>query len=177
MIVELKTGFSLALVYQGIARQGLTDAVYLAIPWKSEKRGSGKERLALCRRLGLGLMRVRLSDGHVELLCEPGPYRPRKSAVRLKRLTKEFDARRGDPNTGGSTRSALVTAYRQDAMACAGHLAGHGPSKGAAVAKATGVARATRMMADNHYGWFERVERGVFALTEAGQAALTQGKP
>ena len=39
----------------------------------------------------------------------------------------------------------------------------------------TGVARATRMMADNHYGWFERVGTGVYGLTEAGQAALGKG--
>ena len=32
VIVELKTGFSLPLVFQGIARQGLSDTVYLAVP-------------------------------------------------------------------------------------------------------------------------------------------------
>lgn len=172
VIVELKTTFSLALVYQGIDRQSVTDAVYLAVPWKREKRGAGRDRLALCRRLGLGLLRVRLEDGHIEVVCDPGPYRPRQSAPRRARLLKEFAARAGDPNTGGSTRRTLVTAYRQDAVACAGHLGAHGPSRGAAVAKATGVARATRIMADNHYGWFTRVARGVFTLTEAGQAAL-----
>ncbi len=36
------------------------------------------------------------------------------------------------------------------------------------MARATGVATATRMMADDHYGWFERVERGVYALTPKG---------
>ena len=32
VIVELKTTFSLSLVFQGIARQGLSDNVYLAVP-------------------------------------------------------------------------------------------------------------------------------------------------
>ena len=32
VIVEMKTAFSLALVLQGIARQGLFDDVYLAVP-------------------------------------------------------------------------------------------------------------------------------------------------
>jgi hypothetical protein len=40
------------------------------------------------------------------------------------------------------------------------------------VARATGVATATRMMADDHYGWFERVERGIYALTPKGLASL-----
>ena len=38
VIVELKTGFSLALYHQGIARQALSDDVYLAVP-----RGKGRQ--------------------------------------------------------------------------------------------------------------------------------------
>ena len=60
-------------------------------------------------------------------------------------------------------------------MRCAEHLAAAGPTKGAVVAKETGVARATRLMADNHYGWFERVETGVYGLTGTGRAALGGG--
>ena len=47
-----------------------------------------------------------------------------------------------------------------------------GASKGRDVARETGVAAATRMMADNHYGWFERKERGIYALCDFGQQAL-----
>ncbi len=69
-------------------------------------------------------------------------------------------------------RDGLVTAYRQDAARLAEHLARHGASKGSDVAGATGVTLATRMMADNHYGWFRRCTRGVYDLTPAGHAAL-----
>ena len=31
-------------------------------------------------------------------------------------------------------------------------------------------------MADNHYGWFDRIARGVYTLTETGTAAL-EGQP
>ena len=65
-----------------------------------------------------------------------------------------------------------MTGYRQDAIACAEFLASEGPSKGAVVAKATGVKTATRLMADNHYGWFERVAVGIYGLTEVGRAAI-----
>jgi hypothetical protein len=37
LIVELKTGFSLSLFHQAIARQAITDAVYVAVP-----RGAGR---------------------------------------------------------------------------------------------------------------------------------------
>jgi hypothetical protein len=177
LIVELKTGFSLALFHQGIARLAVSDMVYLAVP-----RGAGrrflkalKENTALARRLGLGLMTVRLETGLVEVQCDPGPYAPRKSAPKRRALLSEFARRRGDPNLGG-LQGQRVTAYRQDALACAVQLAANGPCKGAVVKAATGVARATMIMRDNHYGWFEKVETGVYALSEAGRAMLEEAR-
>jgi hypothetical protein len=173
VIVELKTAFSLALFHQGIARLAVADHVYLAVP-----RGSGvrfaralAENVKLARRLGLGLLTVRLSTGLVEVHCDPGPYAPRKSARRAGALLSEFARRRGDPNLGGAA-GRRVTAYRQDAMACAAHLSVSGAAKGAAVRDATGVARATTIMRDNHYGWFERIGIGLYALSETGRQAL-----
>ncbi len=174
VIVELKTTFSLALIHQGIERQKITDAVYIAVP-----RGKGKGFAAslksmkiLCRRLGLGLLTVRLKDGLIEPHVDPAPYQPRRTAWRKTRLLREFARRDGDPNQGG-TRGGIVTAYRQDAIRCAKHLAATGPSKGAHVAKETGVEKATQMMAINHYGWFTRVEKGIYDVTPKGRAAVT----
>ena len=121
---------------------------------------------------GLGLITVRLRDGFVEVHCDPAPFKPRKSTLRKTRLLREFARRVGDPSTGGATRSGLVTAYRQDALRCAAHLAAAGPCKGSLVAKATGVPQATRLMATDHYGWFERVETGIYALTDKGGQGL-----
>lgn len=176
VVVELKTGFSLALVHQAVARQAITDAVYIAVPRGRGRafQGSLNNMTTLCRRLGLGLITVRMADALVEVHCDPAPYRPRQSKDRRTRLLREFARRSGDPNTGGS-QGAIVTAYRQDAVRCARHLVEAGPCRGAAVAKETGVARATRMMADNHYGWFRRVGIGIYEVTEAGRAALGEG--
>jgi len=159
VLVELKLAFSLALLQQGVARQKISDAVYLAVLHSSGK--AIKDNLELCKRLGLGLMTVRLRDGFVEVLVDPAAYRPRKS-VKLKiRLLREFARRVGDPNAGGATRVGLVTSYRQDALRCAVFLENEGACKGAVVAKGAGVPNATRIMADDHYGWFERVSTGV----------------
>ncbi|WP_430450278.1 DUF2161 domain-containing phosphodiesterase [Rhodophyticola sp.] len=180
VIVELKARFSLALFHQGVARLAVSDVVYLAVP-----RGTGRafqkalaENVKLARRLGLGLMTVRLTDALVEVHCDPGPYAPRISKPRKARLLREFARRSGDPNRGG-TNGKIITAYRQDALRCAGHLAAHGPCRGAAVKAATGVDRATAIMRDDHYGWFERVEKGVYTLTGAGRTALVsfEAKP
>jgi hypothetical protein len=166
VIVELKTGFALSLFHQAIERQTVTDAVYIAVPAGGAKaaRKALKRNLKLCRRLGLGLLSVRLRDGLVTVHADPGPYRPRQSQRERARLLGEFERRRGDPNIGGSTRLKLVTAYRQDALRCAEFLSANGATKAALVAKETGVPNARRIMADNHYGWFRRVETGIYDL-------------
>lgn len=176
VIVELKTSFSLSLFHQAVARQAITDTVYVAVP-----RGSGlpfqkalKNNLALCRRLGIGLITVRLNDNFIEIHNDPAPYRPRKSKPKQARLLREFARRVGDPNTGGATRQGLMTAYRQDALRCVLVLKKNGPTKAAHVAEASDVKSARRVMADDHYGWFERVETGIYALTPKGKKAVKE---
>lgn len=173
VIVELKTGFSLTLLQQAVARQSITDQVYVAVPrwkgkagWKKFKGNTG-----LCKRLGLGVLSVDQNVGKVQVHADPMPFKPRKSKARKTALLSEFTRRDGDPNQGG-TNGKLVTSYRQDAEKLALFLVQNGPSKGAIVAGATGVGRATRMMADNHYGWFQRVETGIYAATETARAAV-----
>jgi hypothetical protein len=166
VIVELKTGFSLSLFHQATERQAITDDVYVAVP-AGEGNRSGKalqRNLKLCRRLGLGLITVRLRDRHVYVHADPRPYQPRKSKRRKSMLLKEFLRRDGDPNVGGSTRRGLVTAYRQDALRCFKYLSENGATKAARVAEGTGIPNARRILADNHYGWFQRVAIGIYDL-------------
>ncbi len=174
VIVELKTGFSLALFHQAVERQAVSDTVYVAVP-----RGAGRPFLkslklnrTLCRRLGLGLITVRLKDGLVEIHIDPAPYRPRQSSRKKVRLLREFARRVGDPNDGGATRRKLMTAYRQDALRCVRILMENGPTKAADVARASRVDKARRLMADDHYGWFERIRTGIYTLTPKGREAI-----
>ena len=174
VIVEMKLGFSLTLFHQAVARLALTPQVWIAV---ARPEGAAAPRMlrdngALCRRLGIGLLTVRARDGHVEALVEPGAPLPRTSKLKRTRLEAEFFRRQGDPNAGGATRHGLVTGYRQDALRCAAYLAEYGASRGAAVARDTGVPVATRIMADNHYGWFTRAAKGVYDLTPEGRRGL-----
>ncbi|GAA4220593.1 hypothetical protein GGQ68_000470 [Sagittula marina] len=174
VIVELKLRITLSLYHQACTRLRLTDHVYIAVPKPSGKlaRRALKDNLTMCRRLGLGFIVV-LADGRVEVLCDPGPFKPRQTKAKTARLLREFHALRGDPNEGGATRHGIVTAYRQDALACAAYLAEQGASRGRDVSKATQITRATQVMRDNHYGWFDKVSVGVYALNDAGHAGLT----
>ena len=173
VIVELKTGFSLALFHQAIERLKLTDAVYVAVPEWSGRSG-WKNFVAnriLCRRLGLGLITIKPANGQVDVHLDPGPYSPRISKQRRDRLLREFQHRVGDPNTGGQTRKHLMTTYRQNALRCVAVLESNGPTKASEVAQMAGVIKARAILADDHYGWFERVQRGVYQLTPKGKTA------
>jgi hypothetical protein len=174
LVVELKLGFSLALFHQCVERLKVSDDVYMAVAHKAGKPfyKAVKANTTMARRLGLGLLTVRLEDGLVTVHCDPGPYAPRKNAKRKATLLREFARRQGDPNDGGQTRAGLVTAYRQDAVKIAVYLFEVGACKGADVAKETGVKRATAMMRDNHYGWFEKVEKGIYGITPDGADAV-----
>lgn len=178
VLIELKTSFSLSLFHQAIDRLAVSDLVYIAARHKPGKvfARSLKRNIALCRRLGIGLLTVRLKDGFVFPHVDPGPYAPRRSEVKKNRLLKEFAKRVGDPNTGGSTRSGLITAYRQDALRCLGYLRKHGATKASIVAGSTGVEKARRIMADDHYGWFERIQTGIYDITPKGKTALQDFK-
>jgi hypothetical protein len=179
IIVELKLRFSLALVLQGIDRLPLTERVYLAVP-RPPSRQRRSSALApdspdirkLCRRLGLGLILVGRQSA--EVLEEPVPYRPHMATARALRLKEEFDRRSGDANVGGTVRVPVVTAYRQDALRCAHALALRGPLRIGALSAEAGVPNAARILQGNVYGWFTRIERGTYALSEAGGRALNR---
>ena len=174
IIVELKTSFTLSLFHQAINRQSMSDQVYIAVPRKTGKAAlvAIRRNKMLCRRLGIGLITVRISDGLIVVHCEPAPFVPRKIKKRKLKLLSEFERRHGDPNEGGMTSAGMMTSYRQGALRCAKVLHDEGACKGSYVAKMAGFEKATVLMASNHYGWFEKIERGVYGLTREGARAL-----
>lgn len=171
VIGELKLSFNLELVLQGVERGAACDEVWLAVR-VGVRRGRESDRRVrkLCRLLGFGLLGV-FATGRVEVLVEPVPWRPRPDRKRRTRLVAEHRRRQGDPAFGGSTRVPVMTAYRQQALTCAALLQG-GPGRTTQL-KAS-VPDAPKILLRNVYGWFDRVERGVYCLTSAGVAALAR---
>jgi hypothetical protein len=168
VIVELKSVFGLGLVLQGVDRLALSDRVYLAVgQWPKQIKNVKK----LCRRLGLGLLVV--ARGRADIVLDPLPYKPRTNRRKAGRLLGEHRRRVGDPNLGGSAmRAPLMTAYRQEALRCAELLACHGPMAPKAMRAAGDVPNAAKILRHDHYGWFERVSRGIYALTPLGRTGL-----
>ena len=122
----------------------------------------------LCRFLGFGLLTV-TAEGRVDVVAEPAPWKPRRDAKRRSRIVEEHRRRKGDPVVGGSTRAPQMTAYRQQALAVA-HALARTPRRPRDLR--TLAPDAAKILQGNVYGWFERIERGLYGLTSSGRVAL-----
>ena len=171
VIVELKRGLNLDLLLQAVDRMRPADEVWLAVPITRRGRDRDPRVRRLCRLIGLGLMAVDAVLDRVEVLAEPGPYRPRPDQRRRTALLGEHARRLGDPSPGGSSRAPIMTSYRQRALACAAVLR-TGPGRPRDLKAA--APDAGRILLRNAYGWFERIEPGRYRLTIGGEAALRQ---
>jgi hypothetical protein len=172
VICELKLSFNLELILQAVDRASVADEVWIAARVSAKGRGreADKRYRDLCRRLGFGMLGI--SDaGEVSVIVGSVTPMPRTNPKRRSRLMREHQRRKGDPAVGGSTRTPLMTAYRQQALGCAVALA-PGPLKVRDIRAS--VPEAGKILQGNVYGWFERVERGVYGLTPAGLEALAR---
>lgn len=170
VICELKLSFNLELILQAVDRAAIADEVWIAA--RVSARGKGREAdrryRDLCRRLGIGMLGI--SDaGDVSIIVGAVSPMPRTNPKRRSRLMREHQRRRGDPTAGGSTRMPVMTAYRQQALGCAVALAS-GPMRVREVR--SNIPDAGKILLSNVYGWFVRLDRGVYGLTEAGHEAL-----
>jgi hypothetical protein len=114
------------------------------------------------------------SAGAVEVLVEARLWKPRQDRKRRTRLIDEHRKRIGDPAVGGSTRQPILTAYRQQALACAASLA-EGPRRTSELRSV--VPNAPSILLRNWYGWFMRIERGLYKLAPEGTLALARWQP
>ena len=172
VIGELKLTFTLELILQGVDRAAACDEVWLAA--RLSRRGKGREsdvRLRhLCRRLGFGMLGVSES-GEVQILVRSDAAMPRKDSSRRSRLVDEHRRRQGDPVEGGGSRAPVMTAYRQQALGLAAALA---IQPGRPRDLKASAPDAAKILLNDVYGWFARIERGLYALTDAGRAALVR---
>ena len=176
VIVELKRSFGLRLVYQGLARQALTPLVFVCVPrLRSTHSAAYKDMVRLVRRLGLGLMFVAMDSPrrHVEVAVTPD-YSGRTNSAALSKLLGEVSGRKAGQNTGGSVRTKLNTAYRERAIRLACALETFGQLSAKQLVHTYGCEKdAHSILYTNTYGWFERVQKGIYTLSSTGRAFLT----
>lgn len=175
--IEMKTRFSARLLAQAVRRQRTYDGVYIAIPVAGSKKmpPSMKDITILCRGLGVGLLLVRYlkTKTKVEVIFHPRMRDTPSKGKRRRAVIREIDGRYAELNTAGSTvRDERVTAYKQRALFVASLLDRLGEASPKALRDLGADKTAQRILSMNHYGWFERVETGIYRLHPAGKEAL-----
>ncbi|HYB12292.1 MAG TPA: DUF2161 family putative PD-(D/E)XK-type phosphodiesterase [Myxococcota bacterium] len=178
VVVELKRALTTELLVQATRRQRTTNSVYVAVPRPRTAGRGGRWHglLHLLRRLELGLLLVSFSGrrSRVQVVLHPLPFERHRSRRGQRALLEELAGRSRDHNRGGSVRSPLVTAYRENAIhvACGLERSGASPPR-ALRALGTGP-KTLSILRSNVYGWFERVGYGVYALSPRGLVELSR---
>ena len=175
VIVELKKAFNLKLVYQGLERQSLTDQVFVAIPRpkKGQREKAWKDMLKLLKRLELGLLTVALDSPlqTVDVVLEPSDSIAWKNRKKREKVQAELENRQVDANVGGMTRRKIMTAFREKSIRVACLLEKEGKLSTADF-RERGLEDCVGLLSRNYDKWFQRVEKGVYALSEKGKEAL-----
>jgi hypothetical protein len=178
VIIEMKLQLNLQLLIQGARRQRMSDSVYVAVPRPdgSDPKGHQRGVQLLVRRLELGLIHVALESPvpTVQVLFHPLPYERKKNGNARRAVLREIAGRSGDYTPGGSTRVPILTAYREQCLRVACGLDLFGPLSPAELRSLGTGTKTLSILSGNFYEWFERVERGVYALRGDGREALGQ---
>ena len=170
IIVELKTSVNLTLLVQATKRQSISDSVYVAVPAPTKRNRQWRGTLTVLKRLEIGLLLV--NKGAMGMLVskqfDPMSYQKKKNSRSRRAVLTEVADRSGDYNVGGSTKTTLMTAYRENAILIACCLSKLGPSS-PKILRGLGTGdKTTSILSANHYGWFQRIEKGVYELTDQG---------
>jgi len=176
LVVELKRRFSIDLLLQAIDRQRVTNLVYVALPGpfnlRRESRWHGIKKLL--RRLELGLIVVDLhrEKPQAKVVFHPALHRTKRLTHERLAVLEEMIGRSGNRNQGGSTREKLVTAYRENAIHIACCLERYGPLTPQQLRALGTGSKTTSILYKDVYEWFDRVSRGLYALSPRGRTAL-----
>src|ERR1700724_3552521 len=120
----------------------------------SNRRESAARYRNLSERLGFGMPAVTNRED-VEVITQPRDH------TDGSRLVVKIRRRSLQPALGGSTRAPIMTAYRQQALACAAALS-RGPRRVRDLKLE--IPDAPKILLHNVYGWFDRAERRIYEL-------------
>lgn len=170
IIVELKPAANMRLLIQATDRQQTADSVYVGIPAPSKRNNHWRGIKRVLKQLELGLLVVNFGPmgAHVEKELDPLPGKPGRSGKKRRAVITELSERSGDYNIAGSTGRKLMTAYRENAILIACCLARFGPMSPRALRELGTGQRTLGILSNNHYGWFQRVDRGIYQITAQG---------
>jgi len=178
VVIELKKSLNISLLIQAANRQKFADSVYVAIAIKPNGTlpRNFKGACHLLKRLELGLIFVSFlkTKTKVEIIFHPSEFKKRKSHKVRRNIIREISGRTGNFNTGGSTGRQIMTAYRESVIHIACFLLEYNELSPVKLRRFGTSKNTQHILSKNHYGWFERVKRGIYKLHPQGKKALEQ---
>ncbi len=175
IIIELKLSANLQLFIQATDRQRITDSVYVAIPKPSlRSKKHWKGILHILRRLELGLIFVDVDNpvNPVEIVFHPIEFQRKKISKRKKSIIKEIENRSQNLNVGGSNKKKIITAYKENAIQIAVFLKEVGATTPEKLREYDSGKKTLSILYSNFYGWFQRIDRGIYDITAKGKQEL-----
>ncbi|MCL2364137.1 MAG: DUF2161 family putative PD-(D/E)XK-type phosphodiesterase [Defluviitaleaceae bacterium] len=174
-VIEMKLTANLKLLFQAMERQSATDYVFVAIPRPRKARDKHYTQFVrVLKKLNIGLITVALDSP--ARICEVVHFptgKDVKNNVKTRRIKKEMAGRTVD--TQGGTQQKVNTAYRERNVRIATLLEVHAPLNAPALVKIHGCeADASSILRNNVYGWYEKIGRGTYALSDIGRAYLQE---
>ncbi|MCL2285942.1 MAG: DUF2161 family putative PD-(D/E)XK-type phosphodiesterase [Firmicutes bacterium] len=168
-IVEMKLSANITLIYQAMERQTATGWVFVAIPRpKNARDGNFRKLQKLVKKLQLGLITVALDTPakYAEIIIFPVGKDDKKNK-KTAALKKEIAGRSVD-STGGTTKTQINTAYRERCVRIACLLEVKGAASPKELVKLGCEKDASYLLRTNMLGWFEKVSKGMYGLSDVG---------
>ncbi len=170
IICELKKGFTIELLYQLVDRKKITPYVYAVIPRPKTMRGRAfKKKLDILRALECGLLVVLNSTKRVDLVLEPKGKDNAFMKRKRKKIEKEVQNRNLSLNLGGQNKRKIVTAHKESVISALCYIEKYGSIETKKCKENIKIA-----LQRNHYGYFKRLKRGVYTMTDRGKEALKE---
>ena len=170
------------MINQAVQRQKIADLTYIAVEHDYKAYQSKRFSLTVdtIKKLQIGLLSVnfRADVPEVyELVKAPlliKEKQTKKEARERKNVLKEFYKRNVNGlNIGGSNRVKIMTGYRETCLRLAWIVGENGEISTRDIREIKPEVKGfLPILNQNHYGWFERVSRGVYTLSDKGKEAL-----
>lgn len=177
--IELKSKISLKLIYQAIERQKIVDDVYIAIPKIALKshHSSIKFFYLLLKRLSIGLLIV--DSDQVNVVIDVNDYdlllSKKRNQKKRTKILNEFKNRENNINIGGS-KGKKVTVYREKSIKIAAVIQAYGVLSPKMIKEITHIDETSSILQKNYYGWFVRIRRGLYTLSDDASTYIMEYK-
>ena len=179
VVVEIKKNFNAKLLFQAIDRQRFADQVYIAVPKpKRLTKDTPKMRL-IAEKMNFGLIYVSINGPikYIDILCMPSAKDEPRNTARKRVVMGEISGRTLDINKAGANKEKIATAYREKCIQIAAIIYYEKTVTPKLLRDKYGLeASGASILGSNHYGWFDRIEKGKYALSNSVEHEIENGK-